>query len=69
MQHWKDDSLKFFIDMKEESNEVKGNYLRQKALRLIAAIELRLRDLFNEFTAGILEEMIIYNATDLKDQI
>lgn len=55
--------------MKEESNEVKGNYLRQKALRLIAAIELRLRDLFNEFTAGILEEMIIYNATDLKDQI
>jgi hypothetical protein len=38
---WKDDALKFFINMKEESNEVKGNFLRLKALRLIAAVELR----------------------------
>lgn len=35
---WKEDSLKFFIHMKFQSNEVQGNYLREKARNLIAGI-------------------------------
>jgi hypothetical protein len=35
--------------MKEESNEVKGNLLRNKALRVIAAIDLRFSEIFEEF--------------------
>ena len=31
MQLWQEDSLKFFLHMKIQSNEVKGNYLREKA--------------------------------------
>ena len=38
IQLWKDDSLKFFLHMKNQSNEVKGNYLREKAKCLIAGI-------------------------------
>lgn len=28
---WTDDSLKFYLDAKNESNECKGNFLREKA--------------------------------------
>jgi hypothetical protein len=31
IEKWKDDSLDFYISQKEESNEVRGNYLRDKA--------------------------------------
>ena len=31
MQLWQEDSLKFFLHMKIQSNEVKGHYLREKA--------------------------------------
>lgn len=41
VDQWKDDSLKFFLDMKEESNENKGALLRGRAKRFIAALELR----------------------------
>ena len=33
---WKEDSLKFYLDAKNESNETKGNFLREKARRLLA---------------------------------
>ncbi len=35
---WQEDSLKFFLHMKLQSNEVKGNFLREKAKGLIAGI-------------------------------
>lgn len=41
VQLWKEDPFEYFIQTKEQSNQVKGNFLREKALRLIAAIELR----------------------------
>jgi hypothetical protein len=46
---WQSDSLEFFLYIKEESNQTRGNYLRTKALRLLAAIELRFADYFREF--------------------
>lgn len=44
---WKEDPFEFFIATKEASNQVKGNFLREKALRLIAAIELRFTQFFH----------------------
>lgn len=41
LQLWQEDSLKFFLHMKNLSNEVKGNYLRDKSKSLIAGIQLR----------------------------
>jgi hypothetical protein len=38
LELWQEDSLKFFLHMKLMSNEVKGNYLRDKAKSLIAGI-------------------------------
>ena len=38
---WQEDSLKFFLHMKYQSNEVKGNFLREKARSLIAGVQLR----------------------------
>lgn len=35
---WQDDSLKFFMQLKEASNEIRGNFLREKAKGLIAGI-------------------------------
>lgn len=43
---WNEDSLKFFIDMKEESNENKGAILRDRAKRLVAGVELRFCSIF-----------------------
>ena len=31
IEQWTQDSLKFFLDAKNESNECKGNFLREKA--------------------------------------
>jgi hypothetical protein len=38
LELWKSESLKFFLNMKYASNEVKGNFLREKAKNLIAGI-------------------------------
>lgn len=46
---WKEDSLKFYLDAKNESNETKGNYLREKAQRLLANTQLRLDSHFDLF--------------------
>ena len=46
---WTEDSLKFYLDAKNESNECKGNFLREKAQRLLAATQLRLDAHFNAF--------------------
>lgn len=47
---WRENSLKFYLILKNESNEVKGNYLREKSKSLIASIRLRFEDNFTEFT-------------------
>ena len=36
IEAWREDSLKFYLDAKNESNESKGNFLREKAQRLLA---------------------------------
>jgi hypothetical protein len=46
---WQEDSLKFFLNMKYQSNEIKGNYLRERAKNLIASIRLRFDPYFEEF--------------------
>jgi hypothetical protein len=46
---WQADPLAYFMDVKSESNVTKGNYLREKANRLVAGIQLRFEPLFNEF--------------------
>ena len=46
---WETDSLAYFMDVKSESNVTKGNFLREKANRLVAGIQLRFEALFNEF--------------------
>ena len=51
IEEWQNDSLAFFISMKSEDNFTKGNYLREKANRLVAAVQLRFEPLFNEFCA------------------
>jgi len=48
--------------MKEESNEIKGALLRGRAKRLIAALELRFSEVFGQFSAGILTEMVSFEA-------
>lgn len=46
---WQEDSLAYFLDVKSESNVTKGNFLREKANRLVAGIQLRFESLFNDF--------------------
>lgn len=46
---WQTDSLVYFLEVKSESNVTKGNFLREKANRLVAGIQLRFEHLFNDF--------------------
>ncbi len=57
LQLWQEDSLKFFLHMKYQSNEVKGNYLREKARSLIAGIQLRFGPHFDSFCAKVIQEL------------
>lgn len=57
MDLWHTDSLKFFLHMKFLSNEVKGNFLREKAKGLIAALRLRLDPIFEHFCAYLHSEL------------
>ena len=54
---WNTDSLKFYLEAKNESNEKKGNYLRDKALRLFAGTELRLSNQFEDFCTFVSGEI------------
>lgn len=54
---WQEDSLKFFLYMKYQSNEVKGNLLRDKARGLIAGIQLRFSQVFEDFCANVITEL------------
>jgi hypothetical protein len=49
IQKWQDDSLEFFINQKEQANDVRGNFLRDKSKQLIAAISLRYGSSFEKF--------------------
>jgi hypothetical protein len=51
IEMWREDSLKFFLHMKLDSNEIKGNFLRDKAKALIAGIQLRFGPHFDSFCA------------------
>ena len=68
---WKEDSLEHFISQKEQSNTIKGNYLRNRAMRLIAAIDLRFSAYFQTFCQQTMQELISYdNASgDLSKQV
>ena len=46
IEQWKNDSLEFYLSMKEQSNETKGNYLRDRSERFLAAVELRFTKVF-----------------------
>lgn len=54
IEQWKEDSLKFFLQMKYQSNEVKGNLLRDRAKSLIAGIQLRFGQHFDSFCAKVI---------------
>ena len=54
---WQEDSLKFFLHMKYESNEVKGNFLRLKANSLIAGIQLRFGPQFDAFCTSVIQHL------------
>ena len=57
LEMWQEDSLKFFLHMKLQSNEVKGNFLREKAKALMAGIQLRFSQHFETFCSFLIESM------------
>lgn len=57
IQLWKEDSLKFFIHMKFQSNEVKGNFLREKARTLLSGLQFRFGTHYEIFTSALLQEL------------
>ena len=64
---WNSSSLEYFIHQKELSNEVKGNYLREKSKTLIAQISLRYPQIFQSFSNMIFGELAKndYNSADI----
>ena len=36
IEKWNENSLEFYMDQKEQKNEMRGNFLREKAKSLIA---------------------------------
>ena len=52
-----EDPLKFYLDAKNESNECKGNFLREKAQRLLAGTQLHLDAHFTEFCGQVASEL------------
>lgn len=55
---WKADSLKFYLDLKDESYECKGNFLRENALRLLAGTQLHLDEHFKAFCGQVAAELV-----------
>ena len=68
---WNSSSLEFFIHQKELSNELKGNYLREKSKSLIAQISLRYPQIFDSFSTMIFAELSKeeYNSSDIPTQV
>ena len=70
IQQWKDDSLDFYLGMKESSNVTKGNYLREKTTSLLAAIELRFTKIFQSFCAETHAQLLsIKDQNTIKSQV
>jgi len=59
VESWQTDPLKFYLDAKNESNECKGNFLREKAQRLLAGTQLHLDDHFTAFCAQVATELAV----------
>ena len=57
VESWVEDPLKFYLDAKNESNECKGNFLREKAQRLLAGTQLHLDAHFTEFCGQVASEL------------
>jgi hypothetical protein len=57
IEQWNQDSMAFFINQKEWGNEVKGNYLRERAENLMANINLRFSSVFKKFCDQIANEL------------
>jgi hypothetical protein len=57
IQKWNENSLEFFMDQKEGKNEMRGNYLREKARILIAQISYRFGAVFENFCKSIIQEL------------
>jgi hypothetical protein len=55
--------------MKNLSNEVKGNYLRDKAKSLIAGIQLRFSQYLETFCTFIIAQLVSHNDLSQKGQI
>jgi len=49
IEQWNEDSMQFFLNQKEWGNDVKGNYLRERAENLISNISLRYDPFFRSF--------------------
>jgi len=49
--------LKFYLHARNESNEIKGNFLREKAQRLLAGTQLRLDAHFEAFCTQVATEL------------
>lgn len=49
IEQWRDEPLQFYSSQKEQANDVKGNYLREKAQQLVASISLRFGQHFEAF--------------------
>ena len=57
IESWQEDPLKFYLDAKNESNESKGNFLREKAQRLLAGTQLHLDQHFATFCQSVGQEL------------
>lgn len=53
----REDELKFYIQQKDLSNETRGNFLRDKALQVVANMIMRFSKETNSFYKLIIEEL------------
>jgi len=65
IEKWNEDSLEFYINQKEQSNDIRGNYLRDKAKQLIASLSLRFGPTFEKFCGMIVGEL---QTPEMKDE-
>ena len=57
LEQWDQDSMGFFLNKKEWGNDVKGNYLRERAENLVVSINLRYGEVFSAFCDEIAAEL------------
>lgn len=53
----KEDELRFYVQQKDQSNETKGNFLRDKALQVVANLTMRFAPETNSFFKFIIAEL------------